>query len=107
MEGGAVVSQTKRDRRRPPAWTRVRGIGGITYRQFDYWVRCGYVRVENTSDGSGHRRYITDDELEVLTRGVHLVNLGILPATAFPAARALCADGTAALGPGYRIELAS
>lgn len=83
-----------------PINTRARYIDivadtGISYRQADHWVRAGYIHthyldpsLEPTGQGgSGHPRYIDDDEIAVLHTMARLVHAGFVPETAAQLAR--------------------
>lgn len=39
---------------------------GISYRQLDYWCRCGTVSLRQDAKGSGSRRAVTDAEFAAL-----------------------------------------
>ena len=58
---------------------------GITYRQFDHWIRRGYIA--GGCPGSGRRRDISADEFDVLARMAGLVRAGVTPAAAAELAR--------------------
>lgn len=45
----------------------------ITYRQFDYWLRHGWIRIEGDVVGSGQRRQMTEVEAEALRSFVFTV----------------------------------
>ena len=49
---------------------------GLTYRQFDYWVRCGYLRPLVAHPYSGNRRIFPPEELEVAEKMARLVAVG-------------------------------
>jgi hypothetical protein len=40
--------------------------GAITYRQFDNWLRCGWLGAANKANGPGSRRYFDDREVEAI-----------------------------------------
>lgn len=44
------------------------GAVGITYRILDYWLRKGYIVIENDAHGSGSHRRFTDDELDAVRK---------------------------------------
>jgi hypothetical protein len=50
---------------------------GITYRQADYWCRCGYVPGVDLHGGSGNARAITTSQARHLGRLARLVQAGI------------------------------
>ena len=91
-------------------WEGVQDIPGMTYRKFDYWCHMGYIRharlFEETAEGSGNRRTITDDEIRVVTLMAELVALGLRPQTAEPLARTLALGITATFG-GFKIQRAA
>ena len=60
---------------------------GCTYRQLDFWVRCGYLRPARAAAGSGTQRLFTVDEAAVAGRMVRLVEATLLPAAAAKVAR--------------------
>lgn len=70
---------------------------GLSYRQVDYWLRCGYLRTE-TGGGSGYPRTIPDDEIQVAVILAELVTLGMRSSAAVPLARWLARDGLAVSG---------
>lgn len=51
---------------------------GITYRQFDYWWRMGWVG-DGSEPGSGGRRDLDEAQLVRLRRLAALVNTGLRP----------------------------
>lgn len=61
---------------------------GVTYRQLDYWTRCGYVRAEQEEAGPGFPRGWSRGEVEVLALLARLVRCGFSPARASVIARA-------------------
>lgn len=61
-------------------------LTGITYRQLDYWTSSGWLLPEGAS-GSGHSRLWTIDELNVMSRMVRLVEVGLTPVVAVVVAR--------------------
>ena len=81
------------------AWDRVRELGTVTYRQFDWWVRAGLITVQAPfGTGSGFPRTITDDELNVVAWMGHLTALGVEPGRAVILGRQLTEQGWADLG---------
>lgn len=42
------------------------GMVGISYRQLDYWLRCGKLHIDNDAEGSGSRRRWTGPDIEAL-----------------------------------------
>lgn len=71
---------------------------GVTYRQYDYWVSCGYVKVAgDPNPGSGRPRQITEAEVAVLRLMGVLVDGGVAPVAAARLARDLWTDGLARL----------
>lgn len=88
---------------------------GISYRQLDYWCRCGYINErfqrrngEAVEAGkSGYRRDLDADEEQVLLRMARLVNAGMQPDVAARLARSVVVvDGTGYmhLGPGLLLK---
>lgn len=41
---------------------------GVSYRMIDYWLRNGFISIENPAAGSGSRRTFTMAEVEKLRR---------------------------------------
>lgn len=60
---------------------------GCTYRQLDFWVRCGYIRPARAAAGYGTQRGFDLAEVVVLRRMVTLVKAGLAPQVAAHAAR--------------------
>lgn len=60
---------------------------GCTYRQLDFWVRCGYLHPARAATGSGSQRLFTEAEAAVAARLTRLVDAGLLPAAAAKVAR--------------------
>jgi hypothetical protein len=77
---------------------------GVTYRQLDYWVRTGRIRVDEPTPGSGQRRTWPDGELEVAARIGRLLKAGLSLAEAAHVARNPHADVELAPGVHVRIE---
>lgn len=65
-------------------------LTGATYRQLDWWCRCGYL--PDMADGSGSRREFTTAELDLIYTVLGLLRFGITPSRAFDIARRLLAD---------------
>lgn len=66
---------------------------GLSYRQLDYWTRCGYLRpvqrCENrVGNGTGYAREWPEYELSIAAAMGRLVRLGLTPARAAKVARA-------------------
>lgn len=79
---------------------------GISYRQLDYWVRCGWLHPRQLG-GSGNPRDFSVDEERVLLRMARLVNAGMKPEEAAGLARRTnVVDGTGYthLGPGMVLK---
>jgi DNA-binding transcriptional MerR regulator len=78
---------------------------GVSYRQLDYWTRCGFLhashlvsaeRGQTTRDvdgGSGSHRQYTGSEVAVIKAMVALCRLGLDPRKAAPIARRAVDDG--------------
>lgn len=60
---------------------------GITYRQLDYWVRCGYLHPVHRG-GSGHDRLWPYEEIATAVRMGLLVAAGLTPRGAHAVTRA-------------------
>lgn len=71
---------------------------GITYRQFDYWVRRGYLKVHSEGFGSGYPREVTLREVEVARLMGELTAAGIDVVAAHRLAREIRATGMGRLG---------
>lgn len=84
-------------------WVRgadVPGRAGITYRQFDYWVRRGFLNVQREPGaGSGVPRLVHWREVQVARLMGELTAVGVEPEVAAAAARQLQEGGAARLGP--------
>lgn len=65
------------DETEPQTFTsrQVTRMTGATYRQLDYWVRCGLIP-NDTAQGSGSQRTFTVDELETVYFAVGLRRAG-------------------------------
>lgn len=56
---------------------RLRSLGiECSYRQLDYWVRCGYLGERHRNLGSGGQRVFDDADLEVLAALAQVTFLG-------------------------------
>lgn len=62
---------------------------GISARQLDYWIRCGYVRAVGAGRGSGSRTLLSRRELQVLALTGRLARAGLALDVAAAAARVL------------------
>ena len=52
---------------------------GITYRQLDYWTRCGYLTpVHKPTPGSGHPRIYPLDQVDLAREMGRLIAAGIV-----------------------------
>lgn len=71
-------------------------IDGVTYRQLDYWIRQGYLRV--AAEGSGSCRTWPAAEVRVARIMARLVAAGVRPAAAERIAR-----GGKEIAPGVRV----
>jgi hypothetical protein len=89
--------------------TDLEGVGGVTYRQLDYWVRQGHVRARERDPGAGYTRTLTDHEYAVGVKMCHLVGAGLLPDLAVRVAREMTERGTeeVALGEYVTLRLAT
>lgn len=52
---------------------------GLTYRQVDHWVRCGYLQAPESHPGSGHPRTFRPEDIQVAEVMADLVAAGLLP----------------------------
>ena len=64
---------------------------GVTYRQIDYWVRCGCIRGVTQDPGSGNHREWPAAPIAIADRMARLVQAGMRPPIA---------SGIANRGPG-------
>lgn len=82
---------------------------GVTYRQLDYWARCGLVRAEHEGSGSGVPRRWCEHELHVAELLGRLTRAGLTLEAAAPIARGAVDDGRptyyAHLGDGLYLSL--
>lgn len=68
---------------------------GATYRQVDYWVKCGYLiesrfgagGLQTDAKGSGFVRGFTADEVTIAARAIPMVRDGLDVSVAFALAR--------------------
>ena len=74
---------------------------GMTYRQLDHWTRRGYLRADEPTPGSGHRRTWPPREVEVARTMARLVAAGMSPRQASEVAR-----GESRIGPGVYVVVA-
>lgn len=88
------------DRASPSRDSQRLSIEGVTYRQLDYWVRRGWLRLP-PSLGSGVWRQWPEDEICVAKTMARLVNAGITPAVAARIAR-----GEQEIAPGVKVLVA-
>lgn len=49
---------------------------GVSYRQLDYWIRCGAFHPYREAAGSGTQRRYTDDDIRILRVLARLAHLG-------------------------------
>jgi hypothetical protein len=66
---------------------------GISYRQLDWWTRCGYLRpvqrmTNRMGNGTGYQRQWPECELAIAAAMGRLVRLGLTPEAAHKVARA-------------------
>lgn len=72
---------------------------GITYRQFDYWSRLGYITAEVPAIGQGSRRLFTQAEaLRTRLMAELIRDAGITPAKAAELSKELSARGEVRCG---------
>jgi DNA-binding transcriptional MerR regulator len=81
---------------------------GVTYRQLDYWARCGYVRPKHEGAGSGVWRRWSERELHVAELIGRLTRAGVVLEVAARVARLAIDGGPArlAVGEGVPVTLA-
>ena len=53
-------------------WIDIKDTIGCTYRQLDYWIRTGAVKLSFDSDGSGYSRKFTESEIYAIKAVVSL-----------------------------------
>jgi DNA-binding transcriptional MerR regulator len=83
--------------------TLLTSIDGVSYRQIDFWARCGYLRPANAQPGSGVSRLWTAAEAEVARTMGRLVTAGFTPKLAHRVARAR--QTRLELAPGVFVEV--
>lgn len=72
---------------------------GITYRQLDFWTRCGYLAtLTDNTPGSGRPRVYSLDQVDLAREMARLTVVGLRAGVAHDVAVALLADGRADLG---------
>jgi hypothetical protein len=52
-------------------------VPGLTYRQLDHWISCGYLPGIPARTGSGYPREIPDALIPILRLAVELTNAGV------------------------------
>lgn len=52
-------------------------MAGCSYRQLDYWVRCGAIRPDAEARGSGSQRGFTARQVEIVGVMAQLAGLGV------------------------------
>ena len=77
-------------------------LTGATYRELDYWTKCGYVSPSATDSnpGSGNRRLWAPEDVRRVRLMVRAVRSGLAPAVA-----AQVADGEREIGPGVLVSI--
>lgn len=71
----------------------------LTYRQVDFWTRCGYLKAVHVDiTGSGYPREYGNDQLPIARHMSRLTKAGLPAKLAHQAALQLLADGKARLG---------
>jgi hypothetical protein len=82
-------------------------IGGMSYRQLDYWTRCRLVHAEQDHVGSGARRTWSVQERAIACAIARLIAVGFRLDVAARLARehATSEDLTARLGPNIALTL--
>lgn len=79
---------------------------GVSYRRLDYWVRCGYIRLDDATPGSGHPRAWPDSEVAVAREILRLTSAGLTVKTAADAARAFINGASfVELAPGVTLDI--
>lgn len=86
----------------PDAWQQLRDVG-LTYRQYNWWVMAGLIKVDVPDPGSGNRRSVSADEVETVRIMFEFVKDGIMPRRARALAEELRAYGETTIG-GYYIN---
>lgn len=71
---------------------------GISYRQLDYWITSGYVRLADANPGSGVQRELPSSQVAILVRMADLVRGGVAPEAAAKLARDLRSKGAVRVG---------
>lgn len=78
---------------------------GLTYRQLDYWTRCGILHPDVATPGTGQVRRWTDEERAVAVRILALTRAGIELRKAASIARQT--PGEVQIGPGITLHVAA
>lgn len=80
---------------------------GLSYRQLDYWTRCGHITADDPSPGSGHRRTWPGEQLELAERMARLVIS--LPGVSLSTVAAIARqpDVDVELAPGVTVSVAT
>lgn len=70
----------------------------LSYRQLDYWLERGYLRVPVLHPGEGNQRSLSQAEVKVLGIMLDLTEVGVRPAKAAKMARTLHAGRDVQIG---------
>lgn len=73
-------------------------LAGVSYRQLDYWITCGYIRLNDPNPGSGQPRRLPASQLAILLRMAELVRAGMNAEPAARLARRLRREGEIRVG---------
>jgi DNA-binding transcriptional MerR regulator len=71
---------------------------GISYRQLDFWITKGYLKVSDPNPGSGYQRQLSPAQFAILVRMAELVRMGVRPELAAKYARKLRSNGKVTIG---------
>ena len=78
-------------------------VPGLSFRRAAHWHDQGWI--DAPSDGTGHRRRWTRQQIAVASLMVRLVDAGMTPGKAAVTARLLLAEGEAEIGPGLLLVI--
>lgn len=72
---------------------------GITYRQLDFWTRCGYLHCLNADEAAhGVPRLYAENQARLAAVMKQLSDIGVAPRQAAPIAARLIAENRAEVG---------
>lgn len=74
---------------------RIQDLLGVTYRQYDHWLRAGYLHPIGGNE-NGTQRHLSPEELKIAKLMARLVDVGFAPKHAAHYARTAVTDGSVA-----------